>query len=289
MTAALGLGTAQFGMDYGITNTGGRTAESEVARILDRAWDAGCRLLDTAAAYGESEAVLGRLLDDAHPFRIVTKTPVGMGNGSGPKVGQEFSEQLARLRRRGVYGLLAHRASDLLGPFGAERYRELYALKEAGRVERIGASIYDGAEIDALLERFDLDLVQVPVNVFDQRLLAGGRLSRLKERGIEVHARSAFLQGALLLKPDELPEFLRPLAGPLRNFRRAAEAQGMGPLEAALSFVKNLAAVDVVIVGVTRLAELEQIVAAFAGKQPFAGADFACSEPRLVNPSLWPQ
>ncbi len=289
MAAVLGLGTAQFGMDYGITNAGGRTAESEVARILQFAWDAGCRVLDTAAAYGESEAVLGRFLDDARPFRIVTKTPVGIGNGGASTIAQTFSDHLARLRCRGVYGLLVHRASDLLGPFGAERYRELCALRDAGRVERIGASIYDGAEIDALLERFDLDLVQVPVNVFDQRLLASGRLARLKERGIEVHARSAFLQGALLLKPDELPGFLRPLAGPLRDFRRAAEAQRMSPLEAALSFVKNLAAVDVVIVGVTHLPELEQVVAAFATTQGFAGASLACADTRLVNPSLWPQ
>lgn len=289
MAAALGLGTAQFGMDYGISNRTGRTPEAEVARILGLAWDAGCRVLDTAAGYGESEAVLGRLFDESHPFRIVTKTPAAAGNGSGPKIGEAFAAQLARLRRRRIYGLLVHRTSDLLGPFGAELYRELRALKDMGFVERIGASAYDGAEIDALLDRFDLDLVQLPVNVFDQRLVNNGRLSRLRDHGVELHARSAFLQGVLLLEPNELPEFLRPLARPLHDFRAAAEARGMSPLQAALSFVRNLDGIAVVLVGVTRQAELEEVLAAFASGQSFDAAPFACADARLVNPSLWPQ
>lgn len=289
MAAALGLGTAQFGMNYGISNSVGQTPEAEVARIMSLAWDSGCRVLDTAAGYGDSEAVLGRLFDESRPFRIVTKTPAAAGNGGGPKIGRAFSEQLARLRRRQIYGLLVHRTSDLLGPFGAELYRELCALKDMGLVERIGASVYDGAEIDALLDRFDLDLVQLPVNVFDQRLVENSRLSLLKDRGVEVHVRSAFLQGVLLLKPDELPEFLRPLAESLREFRGAAGARGMSPLQAALSFVKGLDGVDVVLVGVTQYAELEEIVAAFSGTQSFDAAAFACGDARLVNPSLWPQ
>jgi len=289
MTARLGLGTAQFGMNYGISNRAGRTPESEVAAILARAWEAGCRVLDTAAGYGESETVLGRVLSPSLAFRIVTKTPPVGANGAAAGIGDTFAEQLVRLRRERVYGLLVHRASDLLGPGGDGIFDELCRLKDLGQVERIGASVYEGAEIDALLARFDLDIVQLPVNVFDQRLVESGRLARLKERGIEIHARSAFLQGLLLMSPHELPDSLGALRRPLEGFRAAAQEREMSPLQAALSFVKSLDAVDVAVVGVTSRAELEEVLRAFDSPIPFDAAPFACGDARLVNPALWPR
>jgi aryl-alcohol dehydrogenase-like predicted oxidoreductase len=289
MTAALGLGTAQFGMDYGISNRSGRTPESEVSAILSRAWEKGVRVLDTAAAYGESEEVLGRAMPESAAFRVVTKTPPLLGLNGAPNIGQAFAEQLSRLRHKRIYGLLVHRADDLLGPWGDAIFAELRNLKKMGVVERIGASVYSETEIEALLGRFDLDLVQLPVNVFDQRLIGNGVLDRLKERGVEIHARSALLQGLLLMAPDAVPPFLRGLRKPIADFRAAARERGLSPLRAALSFVKNLAAVDVVIVGVTSLPELEEVLRAFEGDARFDAGALACADARLVNPALWRQ
>ena len=71
----IGLGTAQFGLDYGISNLRGKVAESNVSDILDHAWKTGVKILDTAKLYGDSEAVLGRLMAPKHQFKIITKTP----------------------------------------------------------------------------------------------------------------------------------------------------------------------------------------------------------------------
>ena len=287
MTAALGLGTAQFGMDYGISNRGGRVAEPVVAALLNRAWEADVRLLDTAAAYGESETVLGRALG-GRAFRVVTKTPPAIAKDGG-SLAAELAAQLARLDRTSIYGLLVHHAKELLGHGGTDLYRELRALKERGLVERIGVSAYDGVELDAVAGRFDLDLVQIPFNVFDRRCAEGGRLARLKAQGVEIHARSAFLQGVLLMAPEALPNHLRGLDAPLRAFRAAARAAGLTPLQAALSFVKRSGEIDVVIVGVTGLAEFDEVVAGFVDAAPFDGTPLAQRDARLINPSLWPR
>ena len=71
----LGLGTVQFGMNYGMSNLRGRTPPAEVDHILRLAADNGVQVLDTAAVYGDSEVVLGKLLAPDHDFRIVTKIP----------------------------------------------------------------------------------------------------------------------------------------------------------------------------------------------------------------------
>ena len=72
----LGLGSAQFGLDYGVTNLRGQTTPADVAELLRIAGHAGVRVIDTAPAYGSSEETIGACLPSEHHFRIVTKTPV---------------------------------------------------------------------------------------------------------------------------------------------------------------------------------------------------------------------
>lgn len=286
----LGIGTAQFGMDYGVSNTGGKTLPDEVDRILRIAAEAGVRDLDTAAVYGESETVLGERLPVGHGFRIVTKTspdyyPAGRECAS---MEQALDASLARLRQNKVYGLLVHRAPDLLGEEGESRYEKLSALKEDGKVEKIGVSVYSGEEIDALTERFRLDLIQVPISVLDQRLLASGRLARLVAAGIEVHARSVFLQGLLLMPLERIPAYFEPIKPLLTRYHRTVREQGFSLLEAALGFVKRLTEVNVLVVGASTARQLQACISAYRYAKPFDGASFACFDPEMVNPSRWP-
>lgn len=75
MTPQLCLGTAQFGLAYGITNAAGQVQEDAVAPLLLQAQEARIGWLDTAQAYGNAEAVLGRQLPAAHGFRLISKLP----------------------------------------------------------------------------------------------------------------------------------------------------------------------------------------------------------------------
>lgn len=284
-----GLGTVQWGMDYGVSNDEGMTSAAEVGRILAAARMARVGVIDTAALYGEAEAALGRHRLDG--FRIVTKTPryarAVITAADADDLVDTFNRSLLRLNVPSVHGLLSHHADDLLAPGGERLIDAMRELQSAGRVSRIGASIYDGAQITALLERFTPDIVQLPINVLDQRLIADGSLSLLHERGVEVHARSAFLQGLLLMPPDALPSFFKPVRSRIEAWRAACHAQAMTPVQAALSFVCDLEAVDCCLVGVQSLAQFETCVRDLGVAGRFDASGLAINDATFVNPANW--
>jgi aryl-alcohol dehydrogenase-like predicted oxidoreductase len=290
----LGLGTVQFGLAYGVTNERGQVPVAEVQAIVAAALAAGIDLFDTAAAYGDSESVLGQALESHADVRIVSKLPPlpadRIGAAEIEQCRAALQRSLAQLRRPSIYGLLLHRPDDLRKP-GAERLVALLEeLKSTGTVARIGISAYDRAQIELALDRLPLDAVQVPVNLLDQRLLQDGTLASLRGRNVEVHARSAFLQGALLAEPSSLPAHFAPHRDRLDAVGMAAERAGLSRLALCLRFVLDQPAIDRVVVGVTGLAELQQIVAAAMNAAPLPGglAALASDDPRLVNPALWP-
>lgn len=288
----LGLGTVQFGGDYGVSNTGGRTPPDEVARILALAEREGIGLLDTAALYGDSEAVLGSALRRGHPFRIVSKTlkfdvaRISQADASALRAG--FENSLRRLRQDRIHGLLIHTAADLLRPGGDLLWAVLTELKREGLVEKIGVSVYTGSEIESILARFGPDLVQLPLNVLDQRLLANGQLARLKSQAVEIHARSIFLQGLLLMQDTPVPSTLARFRPQLERVWQACRRAAVSPLDLSLAFVKSVTTVDAAIVGVAAAAQLAQIVTALRSSTSVADfATFACDDEELLNPSLW--
>lgn len=285
----LGLGTVQFGLDYGVSNNEGCTPVDEARRILDYAETVGIQVLDTSPSYGVSEQVLGEVAADPRPFKVVTKSRPQV---SGPnELRTDLQESLRRLSRTRVYGLLVHRSSDLLSRNGAELYAELVRLKEQGIVEKIGVSVYTAAEIDALLEKYSIDLLQIPCNVMDQRLLVSGHLQTAKDRGIEIHARSVFLQGLLLMSPESLTRKFKSMVTPLRSYRRFIAERGLTPVCAALRFVLQIPEIDVVLCGVNTCSQLEEIVADVVANQANLEmrefSKFGMDEVRLLNPSLW--
>jgi aryl-alcohol dehydrogenase-like predicted oxidoreductase len=225
---------------------------------------------------------------------IVTKLPAIAGDRIDARAiaasEESLRRSLDRLRRQSVYGLLLHRPDDLVKP-GRERLVEfLHGLKAAGIAAKVGISAYSRAQIDRALEVLAPDLVQVPVNVFDQRLISDGTLARLRAEGIEVHARSIFLQGALLADSRTLPAYFEPFLDRFRLLESIAKDAGLSPLTICLQFVLARAECARAIVGVTGLSELQEIVDA-AGREvalPDGLAALASTDPRLVDPSTWP-
>ncbi len=292
-TAKIGLGTVQFGLDYGIANPNGRVPFDEVEQIVGRAATLGITVLDTAALYGVSEETLGRILGPEHPFHIITKTPRAAGdriteNDAADLTGT-FDRSLQRLQQQSVYGLLIHDADDLLKPGGQLLIDALRRVRDSGRVTRIGVSVYTGAQLDSVLDLFTPDLVQLPLNVLDQRLIADGRLDRLHQMGVEVHARSVFLQGLLLMEPQALDAYFDPVRDCIESYRDGIKRTGATPLEGALRFALGLSQIDTVIVGVCSRQELEDICVA-SMRRDFPEIDFsrwAVNDPHYVNPSQW--
>ena len=260
MSPQLCLGTAQFGLPYGITNTTGQVAEEEVKRILEFAAQKGIEFLDTAQAYGSSESVLGRCWPTGAKRRLITKLPA-----QAPPESWEPSLQcsLERLGANSLDGLLLHRSADLLGPQAGPLLNWLEGLRERGLVERIGVSIYDISDLDELpLER--LQLVQMPVSLFDQRLLSGGTVTQLQTAGLTVHGRSLLLQGLLLQPADQWPTFLS--AG-FRSHHRELELhlkdRGLTLLDGALAFARSCEQLEAVLFGFQSLQELAELLTAW--------------------------
>jgi aryl-alcohol dehydrogenase-like predicted oxidoreductase len=290
----LGLGTVQFGLDYGISNRDGRTPPAEVGRILALAGENGIDLLDTAAQYGEAEEAIGRCLAPNAPLRIVTKTPsfrtAAIGAADADGLEETLRRSLARLGRPAVYGLLIHHCDDLFADGGGRLLARMEQLKGQGLVAKIGISAYSPAQVDRALERFPLDLVQAPFSAFDQRLLQGGQLERLARRGVEFHARSVFLQGLLLIEPADLPPPFAPWRPQLLAFRRAASAAGLSPQALALRFVVDQPLVARAVCGVNDARQLAELLAACRGDLPLPSLDgFAMDDPALLDPSRWPR
>ncbi|MFE0752809.1 aldo/keto reductase [Inquilinus sp. NPDC058860] len=288
--AALGLGTAQFGLDYGIANDRGLCPPGEVAAILQAAAASGIGVLDTAPAYGTAEQVLGEVLPAAHRFRIVTKTPhlAGLRDHGDIRraVLKAFSASRAKLRRDRLAGLLTHNANDLLRPGGAALWAAMEDLKRAGEVERIGASVYSAGQLDAVLARYPLDLVQLPWNAVDGRI-GPPLLAALGKRGIELHARSVFLQGLLLAPPGRAAGVSPRAEALVGRWRGAVAAAGAEPLAAALGAVIGRPEIGTALVGVTRPEELAGILKAVAAASPPVAA-VPSTDDLVLNPALWP-
>lgn len=293
MTVKIGLGTAQFGLDYGISNKAGQCPPEEAARILAAAAARNVRLIDTAPGYGNSEAVLGANLPAGHDFEVVTKTPVFAGQEFGAAEKHElrasFSQTLSQLGLASVYGLLVHHADQLLHSGGEALFEEMKALKDQGLVRKVGVSVYTAAQIEQLCERYAIDLIQAPVNIFDQRLVAGGQLRELQRRGIEVHVRSVFLQGLVLMQPHLAPTYFDPIRSRLQEFHAAAHACDTTPMRLALHYVRQLAGIDSMVIGVCSANELSQILDILDDDfgQDFDYERFAINDEHMINPAYW--
>ncbi len=287
----LGLGTVQFGMDYGISNPGGKTDPDEVMRILDVAVRNRIRIVDTAALYGTSEEVLGKALPANHGFSIVTKTPVFSGADitadSANLVDQTFQRSLTNMGLPSVYGLLAHDTDDVLARGGHLLLEKMQELKQRGQVQKIGVSVYRAEQINRVLDRFAIDIIQLPLNVFDQRLLQSGHLVKLKKAGIEIHARSVFLQGLLLMEPASLPSYFDSIRTHLARYHERLRNQGLTPVQGALGFVAGLDAVDIVLCGVNNHRQLEDICSQWKTCDTDMFSEFAVFDEGIVNPSRW--
>jgi len=261
----LALGTAQFGMDYGINNQRGIIPEKEVFEILDLAAASGINLLDTAHDYGRSEEVIGKYRqNNDHRFNIVTK----LVNEDKVVLGKMMLESFDRLGGRPLYGCVIHEFAVYRD--NPHIYDVLKQAKASGRVQKVGFSIYYPTELDSLLDQdIHFDLLQIPYNVFDQRFAP--YFSRLRERGIELHVRSVFLQGLVFRAPDKLPAKLARFAGKLAGLGKIAREQNVPVAALCLNFALLEQGIDQVVVGVDSLDNLKQNLASQAAQEKVNG------------------
>jgi aryl-alcohol dehydrogenase-like predicted oxidoreductase len=247
------LGTAQFGLPYGISNQHGQIPEAEVATLLAEAAKAGIDTLDTAAAYGSSEQCLGNALGNLpDQYRIISKYPP---NQPDKAIAQAFRESLERLQAEKLYGYLLHSYASYSTKPGI--LDELQELKASGQVEKVGISLYHPAEAKELLEQnAKVDILQFPYSVFDRRFEE--LLPELRSRGIETHIRSVYLQGLYFMQPNQLPPHLQGAVPKLERLQELAKTYELPIGAVCLAFALANPYISKVVIGVEDLQTLRE-------------------------------
>lgn len=270
----LGLGTVQFGLSYGISNSTGQTTEGEVGKILNIAKAFKIDILDSASAYGNSENVLGR--NDLSAFKMVSKFMPPQDE----LISVQLENSLSALGLSSLYGYMAHRPSEILK--NPSQWQELQYLKECRKVMKIGFSLNEPEELFQLLEhKFYPDIVQVPFNYFDRRFQTA--MIKLKSEGCEIHTRSAFLQGLLFVDPNELSSYFDEIKDHLRKLQRLEPLGG-----ALLKFVLQKPFIDKVIIGSENAIQLKQNIDSLAMAPSLPEFKQTISN-KILIPSRWPK
>lgn len=283
----IAIGTANFGMQYGVANSQGKLSKNSVAEILGLAKSLGVTCLDTANAYGESQKVLGEF--GVRDWRVVSKI------SSVPQdckdinsfVRAQIDLILSSLSLSDFETVLVHNSKDLTGEIGDEVYEALDDAKSRGQVEKIGVSIYDPSDLELITSRFRLDVVQAPINVFDNRLQDSGWLDRLVSMGVEVHARSVFLQGVLLSANAQNNDFFKPWKATFEKWNRFAESSGTSALMNCIKHVNSFDKVTFAVVGIDSAQNLSEVFDAFSEQPQRIDEDDFGVDSQLINPASW--
>ncbi|MEO2207503.1 aldo/keto reductase [Paenibacillus pabuli] len=262
----LALGTAQLGMPYGIANISGQPDYAEAIRLVRTAMTKGIHVIDTAPGYGDSEYILGKArYGITNTPVIITKIPLIPERNEvelqdiRKSMMQYIEESKLRLGVLRLDCCLLHSPDNMLS-HDRKVVQVLCELKAQGHVEKIGVSIYTPEDVETFLELEDMDVIQIPINILDQRLITSGQLERLKTRKISIHARSIYLQGLLLLSPDQLPEYMSAAKIHLSNLRLLAERNHYSITELAFIYIRDLRHIDYMVIGCETLEQLEDNV-----------------------------
>ncbi len=285
----LALGTVQFGIPYGISNVHGQVSETEITKILDLACELGISILDTASLYGNSEELLGKFVKGR--FNLISKikeVPENQ-NWSAESLNdwleKEINISLKKLNCNQLYAYLLHRPLDLLNYNDLKYFESLEKLKDLGKTSKIGFSVYTPNDLEQLYSLYKPDLVQLPMNVIDCEFLKSGWMDILKEDNVEIHVRSIFLQGLLLMSlEDQILKF--PTYSDIwEKWHKQLKDNNLTAIEACWNFVDQYKQIDKIIVGVLSSSELTEI--SKIPKREIDFIDFAISDENLIYPSNW--
>ncbi len=284
------LGSAQFGMEYGISNLDKKVKPSEIKSILNLAKKNNIYMIDTAISYNKSEQILGEI--GVKNFKIISKLPKLPTEISDINlwIKEQAKSSINKLNVKSLYGLLLHHPSDLIGYNGKMLVKALYDLKSSGLVYKIGVSIYDPKELDSIFTSMKIEIVQAPLNLLDRRIEYSGWLSKLYNKNIEFHARSVFLQGLLLMQRNQIPLKFEKWSSIWDKWRSKIDQSGFNAIELCLNYPLSLKEVNSIIIGVNNTKQLNEIILASKKKTKKQDLSFMISDNQmLINPSKWSQ
>ena len=279
------LGGAQLGLPYGVLGTGEKLNALEINGLFDAANSVGIQTIDTAIAYGTSESVIGDYSNSR--FKIITKLPPlpnDVNDVSG-WVRQQIDASLTRLQTNNIDALLLHHPQDLTGEFGVTLKKVIEELLSEGVIKRFGVSIYAPDELTTIVGHFPIDVVQTPFNVFDQRITPW--LETLSKNGIEVHARSVFLQGILISPASARPAHFKKWEAQFNQFDRWVSELSMSAISVCLGVALSQPGISHLVVGALSSTQLLETAAQIPKDFSHRSEHMQSNDLALIDPRVW--
>jgi aryl-alcohol dehydrogenase-like predicted oxidoreductase len=251
------LGSANFGTSYGLLNTKKKVSSFEIKKILKICKKNKIRFIDTAINYKSSETLIGKF-SKSKDFRVITKLP---------KIGKNFnlinnyiSQSLKKLKRKKIYGVLVHSLDDLNSLNLEKILFELNKLKKKKLIRKIGVSVYKKKNLEKIIKKYRIDIVQLPLSIFDQRFVKQNFLYKLKKKKIEIFVRSIFLQGVIFQNIDKIKFFFKNYSSKIIKFKKDFGNDKNQMIRYCLSFIKSFKYIDGIVFGVDGSKNLNQIL-----------------------------
>ena len=279
------LGTVQFGLDYGVSNKEGKTHNNEVKKILARGYQLGIRELDTAPSYGDAESIVMKEMQD--DYKVNTKLLPSRSDDN--KEALKTLEASVDMFGNNLNSIAIHRIEDL---HNRDLISEIESLRESEEYIKIGVSIYNLDDLDIIKKTLKPDFIQLPFNIYDQRFKGNDLLQSFRFYGCEVHVRSVFLQGLLLMDTLDIPKGLQSLIPVQKKLIAQSVSENISIYKMCLSWVMKQNWVDKIVVGINDAMQLEilvktinEIINEIDSVPDYS--KFRVDDPLIVNPVNW--
>jgi aryl-alcohol dehydrogenase-like predicted oxidoreductase len=255
MTNKLILGTVQFGLDYGINNSKGKPSLDTVFKILNKAWDNGIRILDTAEAYGTSQEVIGKYHKEfpKRKFKIISKL-LPNSTIKPEELKSHLKSNLDLLKIDNFYGYMFHSFDSYSN--NIELQNELVLAKAEGLIEKLGVSLHSNTQLKEVLQNDNFKLIQLPFNLFDNHSKRGELLIEAQNKGVEIHTRSVFLQGLFFKNHDNILSNLSGFIPFLEQINKIKLSHNLSTETLCLQYALQKPYINQVLIGVDNEAQL---------------------------------
>lgn len=277
------IGTANFSKAYGFKRK--KISKIELKKIFTYLKKKKIYYFDTASSYGGSEKILGqyRLSNN----KVITKLPKIEKKNINHFIEKRVKKSLRDTKENKLHAILLHSASDLLSKNSDEIFKILKRFKSSKIAKKIGVSSYDIKEVDKIIQKYKIDIVQIPLSILDQRICKNGWIRKIKNKNIEIHVRSIFLQGLLLEDLSEIDNKFKKWKKYFKKWDDFCIENSISKEFGALKFVQSKN-IDKLVIGINSLSELKKNIQILNDKKKIKFTkSLNCEDNKLLNPFNW--
>ena len=281
------LGSANFTSGYGLRSSKGFTI-TQLNLISDILKKNNIKFIDTAYSYKGSQSKIGK--SNLKKFKIYTKIPKFLYRKKldiKAWIDKIIKKSLKQTKQKYFSGVYFHNYKDLLSKNGDYFFSALSELKKQGLIKKIGVSVYSPQELNDVINKFQIDIAQIPLNIFDRRFLKNNFLKRIKKLGIEVHARSIFLQGLLLMGPNEVPAYFKKWNKLFKNWNEWNNENKQNKIRTCFNFINSIKYIDKIIIGINSIYELKILIDFYKNSKGKFPKKIYTLDEKLIDPRLW--